>query len=277
MVLYKNVLFKELCDSYNSMIKPLETWIDSTVTQKDIDVFKNEALQESPFDKLNLKKQMYHLYVANKATIVCKSISNARVTILTENVNEFYPWKSWNRIFQWMGRPNDSAMWQIYIFSSKVKRVLPENGPIGPEHLNGGYTYPCKSDCIVIYRYEEVTRVLIHELLHASCTDNMSNPVEMREAATEIWAELFLIVVCAQGDLQKSLKLWKIQDHYIQDLNYTVSTNHHVKSYHDYGARYTTMRNDVLNNFKLYLDSNYKPKKIDISRFTSPQLDNYLK
>lgn len=285
MVLFKNILFKELCDSFKEVLKKdAEQWVDSNVAQKDIDVFKNEASQESPFDKLNLKKQMYDLYVSNKATIVCKQISNARICILTENKNEFYPWNTWCRVFQWMGdsinivsvSPKDSSSWQIYIYSSKVKRVLPNEGPIGPEHLNGGYTYPCKSDCIVVYRYEEATRVLIHELLHASCTDNMSNSVEIREAATEVWAELFLVVILANGNFNKALLLWNIQDHYIQDLNYTVRTFHSVLSAKDYGARYTILREDILNNFKLYLDNVYRPKRITISRFTSPKLDTYL-
>uniref|UniRef100_A0A6C0D757 Uncharacterized protein n=1 Tax=viral metagenome TaxID=1070528 RepID=A0A6C0D757_9ZZZZ len=274
---YKNILFKELCDSYSKVLeKPIEQFIDSDIKQHDIDIFKNEANQESPFDKLNLKKHMYDLYTQGKASIVSKKISNARVCIVTENVKEFYPWNTWSTVFQWMGVPKDSSFWQIYIYSSKVKRVLPNEGPIGPEHLNGGYTYACKSDCIVIYRYEEATRVLIHELLHASCTDNMNNSVELREAATEMWAELFLVTILAKGNYKKTLELWNIQDHYIQDLNYSVKTFHSVTSAQDYGARYTTLREDILDNFKLYLDISYKPKRTHMSRFTSPNLDTYL-
>ena len=277
MVLFKNIIFNELCSSFKEINRrPVENWVDSEVAQKDIDIFKKESEGESPFDKLNLKKQMYDMYKNGKATIVSKQISNARVCILTENKNEFYPWNTWNRVFQWMGKPKDSSLWQIYIYSSKTQRILPEQGPIGPEHLNGGYTYPCKSDCVVVYRYEETTRVLVHELLHASCTDNMNNSVEIREAATEMWAELFLVTVLADGILAKALNLWNIQDHYIQDLNYTVRSFHSVKSSQDYGARYTILREDILNNYKLHLDKNYTPKRIKTSRFTSPLLDKYL-
>jgi len=277
MVLYKNIILKELCDSFNETCKkPIEKWISSNVTQKDIDVFKNEASQESPFDKFNLKKQMYQHYENNKASIICKQISNARICILSDKIHEFYPWNTWCRIFQWMGKPNDSSLWQIYIYSSKVQRILPKEGVIGAEHLNGGYTYACKSDCIVIYRYEEMTRVLIHELLHASCTDNMNNSVEIREASTELWAELFLVTILSKGNLAKTFELWNIQDHYIQDLNYTVKTFYFVKSINDYASRYTTLREDIINNFKIYLDKNYTPQRIKISRFTSPKLDKYL-
>jgi len=277
MVLYKDTILKELCSALRETYrKPLENWVDSEVSQKDIGIFEKESADESPFDKLNLKKQMYEMYTNGKATIVSKKISNARVCILTENKNEFYPWKTWNRLFQWMGNPKDSSLWQIYIYSSKTQRILPEEGPIGPEHLNGGYTYPCKSDCVVVYRYEEATRVLVHELLHASCTDNMNNSVEIREAATEMWAEFFLVTLLAKGVLAKAIELWNIQDHYIQDLNYTVRTFHSVNSSQDYGARYTTLREDILKRFKIYLDRNYTPKRIKTSRFTSPLLDKYL-
>ena len=276
MVLFKNLLLKELCDSYNEVLKkPMEQWVDSTVTQKDIDCFKHEALQDSPFDTLKLKKQLYDNYLNNKASIFSKLISNARITVLTDNKNEFYPYKSLCRLSQWMGKPKNSNIWQIYVFSSKVKRILPDQGSVGPEHLNGGYTYPCRSDCIVVYRYEEFFRVLVHELLHASCTDNMNNAVEVREAATEMWAEFFLVVLCANGSFTKTKELWNIQDHHIQDLNYTVRTHHNLVS-SDYGARYTTLRETILNNFHVTLDKSYSPKRIKSSRFTSNKLDSYL-
>ena len=175
-----------------------------------------------------------------------------------------------------MGNPSTGPLWQIYLYSSKVNRTLPASGPIGAEHLNGGYTYPCTSDCIVIYRYEEATRVLIHELLHASCTDDNNKIIEHKEAATEAWAELFLISLLSKGNISHAYKLWKIQDHYIQDLNYTVKTFHNVLSHIDYGARYTTLREDVFKQFSINLDITYKPKRITISRFTSPDLDRYL-
>jgi len=49
---------------------------------------------------------------------------------------------------------------------------------------------------------------------------------------------------------------------------------HNVNTYEDYGARYTTMREKVFNNLGIILDKNYRPKRITISRFTSPQLHN---
>jgi hypothetical protein len=44
---------------------------------------------------------------------------------------------------------------------------------------------------VFLYRAEDATRVLIHELLHAACTDRKGVALEQIEAETEAWAELF--------------------------------------------------------------------------------------
>jgi hypothetical protein len=265
-----NIVLKTLCNEIHK-IKPL-FWKDEQLTEHDKNILRSEALKESQFDQLNLKKNMFEAYENGTAKVIVKSCDCAKVVILQDNDSQQFPWSTWSRIFQWFGA---STPWCVYLYASPQNRILPESGPIGPAELNGGYTYPCKSDCIVIYRYEECTRVLVHELLHAACTDNHTKPVELKEAATEAWAELFLVATLAKGNYRKALELWNIQEHYIQDLNYTVSTFHNVNSENDYGARYTTMRDDVFKQFNI-LYSRYKPKRINISRFTSPDLDVYL-
>jgi len=255
--------------------EPVHKWRDGIVTEEDKQILEKEANQGTQFDKLNLKHNLYNSLNEGKAHIIVRETSIARIVILTKSPNEIYPWHTWARVFQWFGKPKDK-IWQVYLYSSDVKRILPENGPIGPEHLNGGYTYPCNSDCIVIYRYEEATRVLIHELLHAACTDAHDKPVETKEAATEAWAELFLVALLSKGVTKRTYQLWNIQDHYIQDLNHTVRTFHNVNMPEDYGSRYTTLREEVFKQFGVILESNYKAKRIGFSRFTSPELDNYL-
>jgi hypothetical protein len=268
-----NLVLETLCDEIRK-IKP-KKWIDDSINDKDISTLRSEAAEGNQFDPLNLKKKMFEAYENGKAKVIVKRCECARVVILQENDSQQFPWSTWSRIFQWFGKPN-STVWQIYLYASPQNRTLPESGPIGPAELNGGYTFPCSPDCIVIYRYEECTRVLVHELLHAACTDEHSKAVEQKEAATEAWAELFLIAVLAKGDSKKANMLWGIQDHYIQDLNYTVSTFHNVNSVNDYGSRYTTLRTDVFKQFSVKMDEAYTPKRIHISRFTSPDLDTYL-
>jgi len=271
-----DLVLKILCENVKTLNKeaPL-VWHNDEITEKDKTILEKEAHAEGSFDKLDLKKNMYNAYLQGKAFVIVKKTDNARVVILTENVHQVFPWSCWGRIFQWLGKPH-SNIWQIYIYSSPEKRVLPNEGSIGPEHLNGGYTYPCSPDCIVIYRYEEATRVLIHELLHAACTDDHNKGVEEKEAATETWAELFLIALLSKGNLKKANELWRIQDHYIQDLNHTVRTFHNVHSSSDYGARYTIMREKVLESLGILKDNKHSAKRSTISRFTSPYLDKYL-
>ena len=255
---------------------PPQEWVDDSLNEEDKKNLETESHSDSTFDTLQLRKNLYNEFISEQANTIVKKTNNARIVILTsKRTNQEFPsslWSLWARIFQWIGAPTSGSHWQVYLYASDVKRTLPESGPIGPDHLNGGYTFPCKSDCIVIYRYEEATRVLIHELLHAACTDNHKNSVEIKEALTESWAELFLIALLSNGDFKKGYHLWKIQDHYIQDLNYTVRRFHSVNRPSDYGARYTIMREKVFNDLGVLLDRTYHPKRIRSSRFTSELL-----
>ena len=72
--------------------------------------------------------------------------------------------------------------------------------PIGPPQINGGYTYPCNVQTIVLYRAEDATRVLIHELQHASCLDHHEEGVDLVEAETEAWAELLYAGFLSHGN-----------------------------------------------------------------------------
>lgn len=266
------IVINQLVNSfkYIEILNPL-IWVDDTINDNDMEILKHEAYDNSTFDKLKLKQTVFE----NHTTKTVKKTDNARVVILGTS-EQVFPWATWGRIFQAMGKPINSVYWQIYIYASDQKRELPDVGLVGAEHINGGYTYPCDSKAIVIYRYEEVTRVLIHELLHASCTDNMNLSVELREAATEAWAELFLIALLAKGSSQKAKQLWAIQEKYILDLHYTLKHFYNVNSSNDYAARYTIMRIPVFEDYNIILSKTYKPQKISICRFTSPDLDKYL-
>lgn len=266
------IIINKLVDSlkYVYNLNPL-IWHDDNIHENDMAILRKEAYDNSPFDTLKLKQNVFEQHTMK----VVKKTNSARVVILGYD-DQTFPWATWGRIFQAMGKPKDSEFWQIYIYASKQERVLPEHPPLGPEHVNGGYTYPCNSKAVIIYRYEEATRVLIHELLHASCTDNMSLPVELREAATETWAELFLIALLSKGSIQKAKQLWGLQEKYILDLHYTLQTFYNIHSQNDYVARYTIMRTQVFNQFNVFFSKLYKPKRIHISRFTSPELDKYI-
>jgi hypothetical protein len=51
----------------------------------------------------------------------------------------------------------------IYLFLTPLKKVLPKNNVFQPENINSGVTM---DNIIVIWRKEEIFKVLIHELIH---------------------------------------------------------------------------------------------------------------
>lgn len=251
------------------------TWVIDEPTEDDM----NHIIQQgapSEFDTLGLRSTMITDLKSKKASIVCKSGPYAKVLAIVYPDTQI-PWKMFSAIFQAFGRPKGFGPptrfgppkgvgpptrfgppkgsrpkpWRIVWFANPSPRLVPRNhlqgeAP-GPEHVNGGYTYPCQPDTVVIYREEEVCRVLIHELLHAACTDDMNKPEEEREALTESWAELFLIAVKANGRLREAARLWRIQSQWIADQEALLSRN--VKGPGDYAWRYTIGRRSVLESW----------------------------
>jgi hypothetical protein len=157
------------------------------------------------------------------------------------------------------------------MFGGEVPRLFPKDGaPLAAEHLNGGYTMGCSTDGIFIYRIEEATRVLIHELLHAACQDPYEKSVPQREATIETWAEVIFVAFCSKGIPRKAERLWKLQTQWVADTNLQAS-KHSVQSEADYGWRYLNGRINVYKDLGLELPkpSGVAPSR---SRFTHPEL-----
>ena len=227
-------------------------WISDQPTNEDIEHIKNST-EESPFDPYKLRKTMLEEYKKGKVSIVCKSSSYAKVIILG------YPgtridWNLLGNIFLAIGPPTNTHQWRVVLFASPSPRLLPSDSHShpAPENINGGYTYVCDPRAIVIYRLEEWYRVLIHELLHAACTDNMELEEPIREAYTETWAELFLIGVLSEGSPQKALRLWKKQSQWIVAQESILTQRGVINSTH-YSWRYLVSRRSVLEEFSIPL------------------------
>lgn len=118
----------------------------------------------------------------------------------------------------------------IWVFLSNAKRLMPSQGPITPEHINGGYTY-LKGFEIYVLRREEFPKVVIHELIHhtkhhchdwsdhclrelydvfyiskhkcsVTTMDTCSTSLQPNEAVVETWAEiLHMIFVTIDYDI----------------------------------------------------------------------------
>ena len=121
----------------------------------------------------------------------------------------------WLYIAKTYAKPKCSSELKIYLYLTKLKKILPTDGVIiGQEHANTGYTMSCKKDNeINIFRHEEWFKVLIHESFHAfgldfSELDNtphdgsehilnlfpVASDVNLFETYCEMWAELLNVM-----------------------------------------------------------------------------------
>jgi len=240
-------------------------WVDDQPTGEDLDhIFKQTS---DEFDGLRLKDTMLQDLRTGKASLVTKSGPYAKVLAVVYP-DTAIPWEMFGAIFAAFGAPKGREPWRIVWFAHPTKRTLPSaNEEPGPEHVNGGYTHTCKNDTIVIYREEEVCRVLVHELLHASCTDNHSLSVVDQEAETETWAEIFIIAIRAKGNISKAKTLWAQQLQWIADQEHLLRTKHNVNSKDSYAWRYTVARRHVLEDMGIQLPASRSPG--NSMRFTS--------
>jgi hypothetical protein len=112
---------------------------------------------------------------------------------------------------------NVNTFLTFFVVPFSEPRKFPKNGsPFGPQHINGGYTYPAKKT-IFIYRYEELPKVLLHETCHhlpldtfhswdhtslmriysffnidkEGCSVSCTTNITPNEAIVEFWAEYF--------------------------------------------------------------------------------------
>jgi hypothetical protein len=238
----------------------------------DIKVLKEEALGQSDFDPLKTRKTYWDLMVSGQADLHCKSCMYAKVLYIVPKGKHIEPpWDLWGRLFQWLG-PSPKGKWRCFWFPVDIPRRLPPVGQaVGPEHVNGGYSYACTPDRIVIYRKEEATRVLAHEMLHSACLDRTDAILPLREAEIETWAELYLVAVCSEGSLVKANHLWEEQSQWMSNLNALLRRSYGVKTPNDYAWRYTVGREVILPSLKIELPT-AQPHRTKSCRLTSPAL-----
>lgn len=272
------------------------TWVRDEPTEDDLQHIIKEGIETpSEFDPLHLRKQVIDDLHAGKAKLVVKRGPFAKVLAIVYP-DTVIPWNTFADIFRAFGEPaTGNPTWRILWFAHPKKREFPspesKHAPftiqqkninasfhlnqVQPVHINGGYAYPCQPETIVIYREEEVCRVLVHELLHAACTDNMKHPEWMREVLTETWAEIFLIAILAKGSMGKAKKLWKIQAQWIADQESVLKGVYGVISPESYAWRYTVGRRQAL--LRLGMGDTLPKGTPDLFpnslRFTSPEVD----
>ena len=240
-------MIKDILDSVREDYKiPKSDWIINSVTEDDITYIRKQSEEVSEWDVAQLRLREWKLLEEGKSDIQSfVSPFGGKVIILGKNPKS--PPTSWIRIFRLLGK--DKPI-RVVWFLSEQKRVAPLSGnPIEAAHINGGFTMRCDTSSVVIYRKEEATRVLIHELLHASCTDPQTSQVEYIEADAEAWAEVILTAIAARGEPHLFNYLWNIQAQYAVNQALAVKLFHNVYGPKDYAWRYIIGR---LYYFKLF-------------------------
>lgn len=268
-------------------------WVPDEPTQDDLNHILEQSKEDSSFDVLKLRSTMLKDVQEGRAHLVCRRLvggdaggAPAKILALVYPGTKI-PWKLFAKIFLAFGRPK-KASWRVVWFAHPTPRQFPVtigyNGlaksldphpKVGPEHVNGGYAYPCEPGTIVIYREEEAARVLVHELLHASCTDNMNHTESQREVLTESWAELFLTAIQAGGSKMRAAKLWRIQAQWIADQEAILTRDYGVTTPEHYAWRYTVGRRQTLASLGVGLPPPSPDPAATIGgslRFTTPLL-----
>jgi hypothetical protein len=248
-------------------------WINERPSEQDLLWLKQEAQPESKFDTLFLRPQIWEGYIEGRYILVCKSCPYAKVLVFVEKGKpDPTPWAVWGEIFQIFGENHQP--WRIGYFPAKIKRTLPDpHQPVGPENVNGGYTMPCSTNGIVIYRKEEATRVLLHELFHASCCDRPELCLEKKEAETEAWAELVLIAYLADGKQTRGEKLLQSQLEWMAKAHATLRTFYNIQGIEDYIWRYTIAREDAFCRLGIEVPITTVVQPMRSSRLTHPSLE----
>lgn len=256
------LVLRELVDSASAQGKPPYKWLSAEPTAGDMVTAEREAMEGDTFDRLGLKRGVWEAWMTKKARLVCKSLCHAKSHLELARVTCFLPagvkepdWELWARVFAWFGHAKGArGPWRVIWFAATTPRRFPFAGQdLGPEHVNGGYTRPCSTEGIFIYRAEEATRVLIHEMMHAACLDEQphtpgvhishSEPVTgwsvpLREAQVEVWAELILIALLSRGQPKAAQRLWDLQGQWVADTNRKARADHGTRDMSDYAWRY---------------------------------------
>lgn len=271
---------------------PEPIWEAVAVDAAMLDYIRRRAEESTFVDPANTRSQLYAAVQQGRASVVvrectCSLATNqrgswgGRVVYVSESpypavAAAEVPWPTWGRIFQLFGAPKSGApRWEVIVFASNKKREFPPEGTLlAPEHINGGSAYRCEPASILIVRKEEMTRVLIHELLHAGCTDDPNQTVPEIEAQTEAWAEWFLTAIMSRGLQPRFCELWPKQVAYAEKQADMCLERKNIKNTEDYGCRYITDRIQAWKDLGLY-PTCPKPSSVKVNtlRFSGEFID----
>jgi hypothetical protein len=226
---YIDIILEKVKKEYSQSSPP---WMKrkgwSSVPRSYRQWIQRECAQDSEFDTLRLRKRVLDQAHPDVTYATCR-FGEVVAVYESPHTEEDVPWELWGRILRMYHRPA-SKPFRIYFLASNTLREFPASvkESIQPQHINGGYTYPCHHQSIVIYRAEDATRVLLHELQHACCLDHQERGLDRVEAETEAWAELLYTALLSQGSPSVWKREWTRQWNWIIRQNQRVQR--HMKS-----------------------------------------------
>ena len=250
---------------------------------KDLEFLKIECMKDSDFDKMNKRKFMYNKMLKKQATLFRKC-EYGQIFVIYDNQDQIghIPWDLWGRILRmfYEGKP-----FKVFFLAHPSLRMFPKGAitpeninaefsvqpitqSITPENINGGYTYRCNTETIVLFRAEDATRVLIHEIQHALCLDKHEN-IDLMEAETEAWAELFYIAILSGGKKSICKDMLNRQSEWIVKQNAKVKL--HMKNM-EFPWRYTVGKEEVWRRWNILQDFE-SGLKVNSLRLTFPPND----
>lgn len=259
-------------------------WHQITIDKSDIETLKSECNTPSEHDPLQLRLNAWLGLKAGYNVMGGFQCEFGRILCVLEDVEQAndIPFELWGRILRcFQKRENRKEPYRIFLIASTSIRLMPEsNEELGPSNINGGYTYPCSKDAIVIYRAEDATRVLLHELFHASCSDNHSLDLDEKEAETEAWAEFFYCAFLSRGIPYVLRDLVQRQSQYMSKQNKMISdyVGNKIKK-RVFPWRYTIGKQEVWERWGIFDDDDNVGPEIKVEnslRLTLPP-SSYLK
>ena len=276
-----SILLHTLCERVQKEFELDEPkWTITEVTPDDMAFLNSECNTESEFDETNKRKTMYESMMKGTVFVSKAKCEYGELLSIFEDVGQIadLPWGLWGRIFRLFSE-NGKKPFKVFLLADRSLRKFPSKGePITPENINGGYTYRCNRETILIYRAEDATRVLIHELQHSCCLDNPSNSVDIIEAETEAWAELFYVAILSQGKKYMFKDLIQRQSEWMRKQDKKVKKHMKNPDSREFPWRYTIGKEEVWKRWGILREDDWKPaiKVGDSLRLTYPP-NNMLK
>ena len=251
-------------------------WKTTEFTLEDLAFLDKECNTVSEFDQTNKRKQMYDSIVSGEGHVVKFKNKFGQLIIILETPEQLeeMPLQLWGRILR-MFYEKSKKPFKVHLLANSSLRLFPKKDkPIEPENINGGYTYRCNPETIIIYRAEDATRVLIHELQHSCCLDNTNFGIDQIEAETEAWAELIYTALLSEGNPEIFEELLEKQSAWIIQQNKQVRK--HMQHPFDFPWRYTIGKEEVWRRWNILRITNYKVNLNNSLRLTCPA-SSYLK